>query len=125
MRDPTWADTLIAAILIIWALLVVFGGLAVLGLWLAGPISTHPGGPTLTWSQQERGKRRRKGSGPDAAASRPTNRPGEYIVSEDQDSSTQVLEDDREWHHDRRRSEGHDACPECGTRLTSAGRESR
>ncbi len=120
MRDPTWADTLIAPILIIWALFVVFGGLAAIGWWLAGPVSAHPGVAARTWPQQKGGERRRTGSESNDAAVGRTARPGEYIAYDDPDSGMQVLEDDREWHHDRRRSEGHDVCPECGTRLRFA-----
>jgi len=45
VRDPTWADTLLAVILIAWGLFVVFGGLAAIGWWLGGLFSTEPGSP--------------------------------------------------------------------------------
>ena len=96
MRDPTWADNLIAAILVIWALFIVFGGLALAGLWLGGLAATQPGAPALTWAQQEDGKRRRKGSESDDAALRPTDQPGECVPCDDAGSSMQVFEDDRE-----------------------------
>ncbi len=31
--------------------------------------------------------------------------------------SYQAMEDDREWHHDRRAQEGFTRCPDCGTDL--------
>ncbi|MFQ5554601.1 MAG: hypothetical protein ACE5GC_04425 [Acidimicrobiia bacterium] len=120
MRDPTWADTVVAAVVISWVLFVVFGGLAALGWRLGGLASTHPGSSAVTRAQREAAQRRSKGSKPDAAASRGTVRTGDYLVYDDPDSAMQVLEDDREWHHDRRRCEGHIVCPECGTRLRSA-----
>ena len=52
--------------------------------------------------------------GNDAA---PSARSDEYIVYADPDSGMQQFEDDRDWHHDQRRAEGHAVCPECGARL--------
>jgi hypothetical protein len=47
----------------------------------------------------------------------PAARSDEYITYDDPDSLMQLFEDDRDWHHDQRHAEGHDVCPECGTKL--------
>ena len=52
-----------------------------------------------------------------------TEDPNRYISYPDSDSGLQAglqaLEDDWHWHHDRRKAEGHDTCPDCGHDLTS------
>ena len=117
MRDPTWADTLLAVILIAWGLFVVFGGLAAIGWWLGGLFSTQPGAPRGADTRPVGGRIRARVDFKVPAPSWTPPRPGEYVVFDDPDSTAQVLEDDREWHHDQRRGEGHDVCPECGTAL--------
>jgi hypothetical protein len=121
VRDATWADTLFAMFLIAWGLFVVFGGLAALGWWLGGVFSTEPRAPRDADVRQASG---RVGVQPEFDAPSPQwrqRREGEYIVYDDQDSTAQVLEDDREWHHDRRYREGYGVCPECGASLRSSG----
>ncbi len=70
------------------------------------------------------GVTRRKTPGPapgeGARRTKPAAGSDEYIVYGDPDSGMQQFEDDRDWHHDQRRAEGYDACPECGTRLGSS-----
>ena len=50
----------------------------------------------------------------------PSARSDRYIRYDDPDSLMQQFEDDRDWHHDQRRAEGHRVCPECGARLGSS-----
>lgn len=120
VRDPTLADTVLAAILIAWVLFVMVGGLAVLGWWLGGIFSTQPGTTSVAHVMNDDRTKPGNGARPGVGAYGREGSPGDYIVYDDPDSTSQVLEDDREWHHDRRRSEGHRTCPECGARLGSA-----
>lgn len=109
MRDPTWFDAALAVFLIAWLGFVVFGGLAALGWWFGGLSSTEPRTP------------QRHDPDPPPGRSLPREpagvRRGDYILYDDPDSTAQVLEDEREWHHDRRQAEGHGVCPECGAQL--------
>ena len=115
MRDPTWFDTALAVFLILWGLFIVFGGLATLGWWLGGLFSTEPG----TYTSGRAAGAVEPASVPfDRSATRGNNH---YIIYDDPDSTAQALEDDREWHHERRRAEGNDACPECGAVLRDPG----
>ena len=45
--------------------------------------------------------------------------PNRYITYSDSDSGLQALEDDWHWHHDRRKAEGYETCPDCSHDLTS------
>ena len=52
--------------------------------------------------------------GEGARRTKPAAGSDEYIRYDDPGSGMQQFEDDRDWHHDQRRAEGHDRCPECG-----------
>ena len=72
------------------------------------------------------GVTRRKTPNPDEGADEvangttPATRADKYIRYDDPGSGMQQFEDDRDWHHDQRRAEGYDVCPECGIELGSS-----
>lgn len=113
MRDPTLADQVLAGLFIAWALFVVFGGLAVLGWWFGGLLTIEPRRRLRLLSERHHSPAHPVTTGFSVRA----GPPGEYIVYDDPDSTIQVLEDDRQWHHDLRRAQGHTVCPECGSGL--------